>query len=50
MVMNENNVTIYNMDSPAESVTRIGVLIYNQHCIVILPKTEQNIIYAETLK
>ena len=38
--MDENEIPIYKMDDNAECVDKIGVMIVDNHCIVILPKNE----------
>ena len=38
--MVENKIPIYKLDDNAESVDKIGVMVVDNHCIVILPKNE----------
>lgn len=40
--MKQYNIPVYNMNTPTDSVNENGVLVFDNHCVVILNKNDKN--------
>lgn len=47
--MEKYSIPVYNLDTKQEDIIQPGSLVLDSHCTVILPKTEENQLFADEL-
>lgn len=47
--MKEHDIPVYSLKDKADEITEPGVIILSNHCLVLLPKTDENEKYASLL-